>query len=310
MTETRRGLALGTTAYVLWGLFPVYWPLVKPAGALEILSHRIVWSLVAIVAIAALTQSRARVRMLLGDRRRAGLLGVAAVVVAINWGTYIWGVNHDHVVETSLGYFINPLVTVALGVFVMHERLRRVQWIALALGAVAVAVLAIEYGRPPWIALVLAFSFGTYGLIKKHVNAGAIESLTIETAALTPVALTYLVVLGARGQSTFGHHGAAQVAFLVGAGVVTAIPLICFSAAATRLPLTTMGLLQYLAPVLQFAFGVLLFDEPMPLGRLVGFALVWAALVVLTADSIRHRTVTARLATADRLAATAIREPG
>ncbi|MGI8870151.1 MAG: EamA family transporter RarD [Mycobacteriales bacterium] len=302
MTESRRGLLLGTAAYVLWGLFPVYWPLVKPAGAVEILAHRVIWSLVAIAVIGVLTRNSRRVRDLVADRRRGALLAVAACVVAVNWGVYIYGVNHHHVVETSLGYFINPLVTVLLGVFVLHESLRRAQWMAVGIGAVAVAVLAVEYGRLPWIALALAFSFGTYGLIKKHVNAGAPESLTVETGVLVVPAAVYLAILGGQGHSTFGHHGAGQALFLAGSGLVTAGPLLCFAGAATRLPLTTLGLLQYLAPVLQFAFGVLFFHEPMPIGRLIGFMLVWIALIVLTVDGLRHRTVVARLARAEILA--------
>lgn len=294
MQTERAGLLFGVAAYLLWGLFPIYWPLLEPSSAIEILAHRVVWSLVAIGVLTVVTRRWSRVRVLLRDRRRTGLLAVAAVVVAINWGTYIWGVNHEHVVETSLGYFINPLVTVLFGVVLLREQLRRVQWAALALGAVAVLVLAVDYGRPPWIALTLAFSFGTYGLIKKHVSVGAVESLLVETSVLAPVAFGYLVVLGAQGDSTFGSAGVGHLLLLLTTGVVTAAPLLCFSAAATRLPLTTIGLLQYLAPVLQFAFGVLLLHEPMPTTRLIGFALVWAALVILSVDGMRAGRATVR----------------
>jgi chloramphenicol-sensitive protein RarD len=193
-------------------------------------------------------------------------------------------------VETSLGYFINPVVTVLIGVLVLHERLRPVQWIAIGLGTVAVVVLAVDYGRPPWIALTLAFSFGTYGLLKKQVGAtvGAVQSLTVETAVLFVPALTFLVVLDARGDGQLGHSGLGHGLLLASAGIATAVPLLFFASAARRIPLSTLGLLQYIAPVLQFLTGVLLYDEPMPASRLVGFVLVWTALAVLTFDGLRH----------------------
>ncbi len=288
MAADRRGICYGAAAYLLWGAFPVYWPLLKPAGALEILGNRIAWSMLVIVGIVALTRNWTAVRTLLGDRRRSGLLAAGAAILAVNWGTYIYGVNHHHVVETSLGYFINPLVTVLLGVLVMRERLRRPQWLALGLGGVAVAVIAVDYGKPPWIALILAGSFGAYGLIKKWVSAPALPSLTIETAVLVLPALAYVGVLEAQGGATFGHHGAGQAVLLAGTGLVSTAPLLFFGAAARALPLSTLGVLQYLAPTLQFLFGVLVFHEPLPVAGLVGFALVWIALVIFTADSIRH----------------------
>jgi chloramphenicol-sensitive protein RarD len=223
---------------------------------------------------------------LLRDRRRFGLLAIAAVVITFNWGTYIYGVNSGQVVETSLGYFINPLVTVLLGVVVLGERLRRAQWIAVGIAALAVVVLTIDYGRAPWIALVLAFSFATYGLLKKKANVGAVESLAVETGVLFVPMCAYLATLTFAGTSTFGREGIGHALLLAGSGVVTAIPLLFFGAAATRIPLTVLGLLQYLAPTLQLAIGVLLFGEPMPPVRLVGFALVWAALIVFTIDSL------------------------
>jgi chloramphenicol-sensitive protein RarD len=209
------------------------------------------------------------------------------VVIAVNWGTYIWGVNNHRVVETSLGYFINPLVTVLMGVLILGERLRPLQWAALGVGFVAVLVLTWDYGRLPWIALVLAFSFGTYGLAKKSAGAGAIESLTFETAILAPFALGYLVWLGPDGH--FADEGPAHLALLLSTGIVTAIPLLCFGAAATRIPMTSLGLLQYLAPILQFALGVTVLGEHMPATRWIGFALVWLALVVFTAEALHVR---------------------
>lgn len=279
----------------MWGLFPLYWPLLKPAGAVEILAHRIVWSLVATAVLIVVLKRRKRLKVVLATPRTRAILAIAAVVIAVNWGTYIWGVNNDHVVEVSLGYFINPLVTVMMGVLVLGERLRRLQWVAMGLATVAVVGITIEYGRPPWVALVLAFSFGTYGLAKKKANAGAVESLTVETLVLTPVALGYLLWLMGQGTSTFGHAGLGHVALIVGTGVVTAIPLICFGAAATRVSMTTLGMLQYLAPTFQFALGVFLFHEPMPAMRWVGFALVWVALAIFTFETVNHRRRQMRL---------------
>lgn len=289
MTEARRGLLLGIAAYALWGAFPLYWPLLEPSGAVEILAHRIVWSVVVMGVLIALLRRTRALREVLRDRRTTLLLVVAAITITFNWGTYIYGVNSGRVVETSLGYFINPLVTVLMGVLVLGERLRPPQWWALAVGFVAVVVLSVDYGRPPVVALVLAFSFGTYGLAKKSAGVGAFESLTFETAVLAPVALGYLVWLGAAGQAHFTGEGPGHVALLVASGVVTAVPLLCFGAAATRVSMTALGLLQYIAPVLQFLLGITLLGEHMPTGRWIGFALVWLALVVFTVDAIRHR---------------------
>jgi chloramphenicol-sensitive protein RarD len=290
----RRGVLYGVACYVLWGLFPLYWPLLEPAGAVEILAHRIVWSLLVVATVLAVTRSWGWIRPLLADRATLARMALAAVLIAVNWATYIWGVNNEHVVETSLGYFINPVVTVMIGVLVLHERLRPVQWAAIGLGTLAVIVLAVDYGRPPWIALTLAFSFGTYGLLKKQVGAtvGAVQSLTAETAVLFVPALTYLIVLDARGDAQLGHSGLGHGLLLASAGIATAVPLLFFASAARRIPLSTLGLLQYIAPVLQFLTGVLLYDEPMPASRWVGFVLVWAALAVLTFDGLRqgHRT--------------------
>lgn len=288
MSEQRRGFLFGVAAYGLWGLFPLYWPLLRPAEAVELLAHRIVWSAIFVVGLLALRHRVGNMRAILANRRTTSLLLVAAVVVAVNWGTYIWGVTNEHVVETSLGYFINPIVTVLLGVLVLHERLRPVQWLAVGIGFVAVVALTVEYGRLPWVALILAFSFGTYGLAKKTANVGAVEGLSIETLALMPLALAYLAVLQVGGTSTFGQHGAVHTLLLLGTGVITAIPLLFFGAAATRVPLSTIGLLQYLAPVIQFTLGLLVFHEPMTLARWLGFALVWLALALLTAESLRH----------------------
>ena len=288
MSESRRGALYGATAYLLWGVFPLYFPLLEPSGAVEVLAHRISWSLAVMAVVVLVARKGASVRRVMADRRRLAQISVAAVLLGINWGVYIYGVTSDHVVETSLGYFINPLVTVLLGVFVLREQLRRAQWAALALAFVAVLVLSVENGRPPWIALILAFSFGTYGLLKKTVGVGAVEGLAVETAVLAPVALAYLVVLGARGDSTFVSEGAGHATLIALTGVITAVPLLFFGAAASRVPLTTLGLLQYLAPTLQFLLGVLVFDEALGLAKLLGFVLVWIALAAFTADLVSH----------------------
>ena len=303
--DTRRGTAYGVAAYLLWGLFPLYWPLLQPASSLEIVAHRFVWSLLVVIVLLAATRDWAWLGPFAHDRASQWRLAVASALIAGNWCLYIYGVNSDQVVETSLGYFINPLVTVLIGVLVLGERLNRVQWVAVGLGAAAVLVLAFDYGRPPWIALGLAFSFAIYGLIKNQVGprVGAVASLSVESAVMFVPALTFLVVIEARGDADFGHHGAGHAALLATAGVATAVPLLFFAAAARRVPLTVLGLLQYLAPVLQFLTGVLIYSEPMPASRLVGFALVWAALLVFTVDGLRSRQRTRRREVEDRAAA-------
>ncbi|GGV18373.1 protein RarD [Streptomyces filipinensis] len=285
--EHRIGLLNGFAAYGMWGLVPLFWPLMKPAGAMEILAHRMVWSLV-VVAVALLFVRRwSWAGQLLRQPRRLGLVAVAAAFITVNWGLYIWSVNSGHVVEAALGYFINPLVTIAMGVLLLKERLRPVQWAAVATGLAAVVVLTVGYGRPPWISLVLAFSFGTYGLVKKKVDLGGVESLAAETAIQFLPALGYLLWLGAHGDASFLNGSAGHAALLASTGLVTALPLVCFGAAAIRVPLSTLGLLQYLAPVFQFLLGVLYFHEAMPPERWAGFALVWLALLLLTGDALR-----------------------
>ncbi|WP_225825874.1 EamA family transporter RarD [Streptomyces naphthomycinicus] len=294
--EHRIGLLNGFAAYGMWGLVPLYWPLLKPAGAMEILAHRMVWSLV-FVAVALLFVRRwAWAGELLRQPRRLALVVVAAGVITVNWGVYIWAVNAGHVVEASLGYFINPLVTIAMGVLLLKERLRPVQWAAVAIGFAAVVVLTVGYGRPPWISLCLAFSFATYGLVKKKVALGGVESLAAETAIQFLPALGYLLWLTSRGDASFVNEGTGHAALLASTGIVTALPLVCFGAAAIRVPLSTLGLLQYLAPIFQFLLGVLYFDEAMPTERWAGFALVWLALILLTGDALRFARRPARRA--------------
>lgn len=286
MDRTREGLAYGIGAYALWGLFPLFWPLLEPATAPEVLAHRVLWSLVLMCLLLRVTRGWSAVRAVTANQVRR--LAVASVLLACNWGLYIYGVNSGQVVETSLGYFINPLVSVALGVLVLGERLRPVQQLAIAFAVAAVAVLTVENGRPPYIALGLAFSFGTYGLLKKQANVGALASLSIETAVTGPLAALYLLGLAAAGTGTFTGHGPDHALLLLSSGVVTAVPLLLFGAAATRIPLVTLGVLQYLAPTLQLLVGVGVRHEPFGAVRLVGFGLVWVALAVFTTDLVRH----------------------
>ncbi|MFB7175086.1 EamA family transporter RarD [Streptomyces sp. NPDC056254] len=308
--EQRAGLLYGFGAYGIWGLVPLFWPLLMPAGAVEILAHRMTWSL-AVVGLALLAVRRwGWIRELARQPRKLGLTALAASVISVNWGLYIWSVNNGHVVESSLGYFINPLVSIAMGVLVLGERLRRAQWAAVGVSAVAVLVLAVGYGRPPWISLALACSFATYGLIKKKLNMGGLESLAAETAMLFLPALGYLLWLGAQGRSSFASQGVGHALLLAATGLVTAIPLVFFGAAAIRVPLSTLGLLQYMAPVFQFGLGVLYFHEAMPPERWAGFSLVWAALAILTWDALRTaRRSRARLEAAPAAVPAPAREP-
>ncbi|WP_375425563.1 EamA family transporter RarD [uncultured Friedmanniella sp.] len=283
----RAGVGYGLGAYVLWGVVPLFWPLVKSSGALEVLAHRIVWSLVISVVLVVTLLPKGWFGRI-GTRRNLAMLALAAAVVSVNWGTYIWAVNHGHVLETSLGYYINPILSILVGVVVLRERMAAVQWASVGLAVLAVVVLTVDYGRLPWISLVLATSFATYGVMKKRVNGGAVETLAIESAVLTPVALGYLVYLQVQGGTTFVVLGWAHSLLLVATGAVTVLPLLCFAAAATRLPLSTLGVLQYLAPTLQFLLGITYFHEQMSPGRWVGFTLVWVALMIMTGHGI-HR---------------------
>jgi chloramphenicol-sensitive protein RarD len=284
VSRSQTGLLAAVGAYLLWGLFPLYWPLLEPASPVEILGHRIVWSLVLLVVVLAVTAGFAWVRRL--SARVAALLTVAAILVSVNWAVYIYGVNSEHVVETSLGYFMNPLVTVVLAMVFLHERLRRRQGLALAVAVVGVLVLTIDYGRVPWIALTLAVTFGSYGLVKNRAGIDGPQSLAVETAVVVLPASAYLLWLGGTGDGTFTTEGPGHAALLIGAGVVTALPLMLFGAAAVRIRLSTLGLLQYMTPTIQFLIGVLFYGEPMPLSQLVGFALVWIALVILMLDAL------------------------
>lgn len=299
MSDERRGYLYGLAAYTMWGFFPIYFKLLQPSPPLEILAHRVVWSVVFVALLLTAMRNWRFLGPLLRDRRRLGGITVAAVLIAVNWGTYIYAVNSSRVVETALGYFITPLVVVLLGVTVLRERLRGLQWAAVGIGTLAVAILAVDYGHLPYVALVLAASFGCYSLIKKRMSLPPAEGLFVESAVLTLPALAFLTWLTWSGGAEFGQVSVTHTLLMVFAGVLTATPLLLFAGAANRVPLVGLGVLQYVAPILQLACGVLLYHEPMPPARIAGFGLVWLALVVFTVDGIRSARATAR----DRAAA-------
>lgn len=285
--EQRLGTVAGVAAYSLWGLFPLVFHQLRSVSATEILLHRVVWSFVVVAGLLALRRNRRWFEAVRATEHGLRNLTLAAVLIATNWLVYIWAVNHDHVIEAALGYYINPLLTVALGVWVLKEHLRQLQLVALVFGAAAVAVLTVAYGRVPWIALVLACSFGGYGFLKKAVPVEATTSLAVETAVLLPAALAGMVLLQAQGEAAFLHGSGGRDVLLVSLGVVTAVPLLLFATAASRIPLSLLGLLQYLTPTMQLLCGVLVFHEPMPAERTAGFALVWVALTLLGTDAVR-----------------------
>lgn len=284
----RSGLIAAVAAYTLWGALPLYFIALAPAGAFEVVAWRIVFSLVFCAVLIVATRSWRRLVGILRQRRIVLTMGLAGALIYVNWQTYVFGALNGQVVEASLGYFINPIVTVFLGVFFLRERLRPAQWAAVVVSVIAVLVLAIGHGSVPWIALILAFSFGLYGYIKKLVGGSvdAVSGLTLETAWLLPVAIAQLIAVGITGGLTIGTAGAGHTLLLIGAGVITAVPLLLFAAAARRLPLTWMGFIQYFAPIIQFVVGVAVLHEAMPPERWLGFGLVWLALAILTIDML------------------------
>jgi chloramphenicol-sensitive protein RarD len=286
--EQRRGVIQGFCAYLLWGLFPLYFHALLPAGAWEILAHRILWTFVFCLLLLTIRREWTWIRPLLGRRRFLAGIAVAAALIAVNWVLYVGAVVSDNVSEAALGYFLNPIVTVALGVVVLRERLRPLQWVAVAIGLVAAAYLSIGAGRIPWIALALAVTFALYGLLKKRLGATlpALHGLAVETTVLLPVAVGLVVWLGVTGGQTFTTDGPLHALLLVLSGVVTAAPLLLFAASARRVPLVTIGLLQFVTPVMQLLCGVVLLGEHMSTQRWVGFGIVWLALIVLSVDSL------------------------
>lgn len=282
----KKGTWQAVGAYLAWGLFPLYWKQVESVPALQLIGHRVVWSFLTLVAVTVLTRGM-NVRPLPTGRALA-IFTSSAVLISINWFTYVWAVNSGFVVETSLGYFINPLVSVLLGVLVLRERLRRLQWTAITLAATGVAYLTFVHGSLPWIALVLAVSFGSYGLLRKIAPLDSFDGLMLETGLLFLPALAYLGYAEHAGKGAFLHADALSSVFLVGAGPVTTVPLLAFASAARRIPLSLMGVLQYIAPTAQFLLGVFLYKEPFERSQLIGFALVWTALAVFGMEGLRR----------------------
>jgi chloramphenicol-sensitive protein RarD len=295
-SEYSLGLLFGFSSYIMWGLFPLYWPLLEPANPLEIVSHRAVWTLVFCLIVLALSKQVLTTLTVMKNPKTMAALLLSTILVSINWITYIWAVNHGHVVEAALGYYINPLIIIAFGVLLLHEKLRPLQWVAVGIAAVGVLVLTIDYGRLPWVAISLALSWGSYGLVKKKLNLGALEGLAIETLISFIPYVGYLIYLGQQGTGQFGHKPLLTI-LLVSAGAVTAIPLLLFNGSTTRLPYSTIGLLQYITPTIQFSIGVWLRHEDMPTARWIGFIVIWFALAALATDLVRSsRAVDNRIA--------------
>jgi chloramphenicol-sensitive protein RarD len=281
-----KGILNGIAAYAMWGVFPIYWKLLHEVPALQVIGHRISWSFILLILFILLTKQWKDFRSSALTPKTLGIYSVAGVLLTVNWLVYVWGVNAGFIVETSLGYFINPLFNVLLGVLFLRERLRPTQWIPVGLAAAGVTYLTVAYGRLPWIALSLAFSFGFYGLVKKLAPLGSLYGLTLETAIVFPVALIYLASVGFSSAGAFLQKGAHIDLLLIGAGAVTTIPLLMFASAARQIPLTVIGLLQYIAPTIQFLIGVLLYKEPFDHAHLIGFGIVWIALIIFWVENL------------------------
>jgi chloramphenicol-sensitive protein RarD len=286
LSKNKLGLLFGISAYSLWGAFPLYWPLLEPANPLEIVSHRAVWTLVFCIIVLEATKALKSTLATLRRPKIAAKLFLTSLLISINWLVYIWATNNGHVVEASLGYYINPLIIIGFGVILLKEKMRPLQWAAVTIATIGVLVLTIDYGRLPWIALALAVSWGSYGLIKKQLGLGALEGLAIETFISAFFYLGYLIYIGNHGTGQFGQHWGLTL-LLMSAGAITAIPLLLFNGSATRLPFTTIGLLQYITPTLQFSVGVWIRHEAMPTARWVGFLIIWVSLTTLAIDLVR-----------------------
>ena len=297
-----RGFWSGVAAFTIWGLVPIYWKLLKHVPALQVLGHRIVWSL-AVLAILIAGRRQARAALAGVSRRVVGLYAIAAALIAVNWFVYIFAVNAGFIVETSLGYYITPLVNVLFGVVFFHERMRPAQWVSIGLATVGVVELTYVYGSLPWIAFALAASFGTYGLAKKKAPLDPLGGLTLETALLAPLAILYLLMLHGTGEGALLRAGATSDALLLGGGLVTTIPLLLFAAAVRSVPLSVIGILQYIGPTIQFLLGVFVYDEPFSRLQLIGFSIVWAALAIYAGDGLRARRVAAMTPALDEGAA-------
>lgn len=286
-----KGVLYGVGAYILWGFFPIYWKFLHEVPALQVIGHRIVWSFVLLMVYIFLTRQWSEFRAVAFKPKTIGMYSIAAILLSFNWLIYVWGVNAGFIVETSLGYFINPLLSVTLGVVFLRERLRPIQWIPVGLATIGVIYLTFVYGHLPWIALSLAFTFGFYGFVKKLSPLGSLYGLTLETGVLFPLALIYIAIVGFNGSGAFLHNGTLVDTLLIGASFVTTIPLLMFASAAKQIPLTVVGLLQYIAPTLQFLIGVFLYKESFDFKHFIGFAVVWVALIIFAVESyIANRT--------------------
>jgi len=291
LNKEKLGLVYGVSAYVMWGLFPLYWPLLQPASALEIVSHRAVWTMVFCIIVLAITHALKSTLATFKRPKVAVKLFTTTILISINWLVYIWATNNNHVVEASLGYYINPLIIIAFGVILLKEKMRPLQWAAVSIATIGVIVLTVDYGRLPWVALALALSWGTYGLVKKQLGLGALEGLAIETMIAFIPYCGYLMFIGAKGDGQFGNS-IGLTALLISAGAITAIPLLLFNGSTNRLPYSTIGLLQYITPTIQFSIGVWVNNEAMPTARWVGFIFIWLALITLGGDLVKSsRTV-------------------
>jgi chloramphenicol-sensitive protein RarD len=291
LNKHKLGLFYGVGAYVLWGLFPLYWPLLQPANPLEIVSHRAVWTMVFCIVVLAVTHALKSTLATFKRPKVAAKLFTTTILISINWLVYVWATNNGHVVEASLGYYINPLIIIAFGVILLKEKMRSLQWVAVSIATVGVIILTIDYGRLPWIALALALTWGTYGLVKKQLGLGALEGLAIETMIAFIPYCGYLIFIGAKSEGQFGNE-IGLTALLISAGAITAIPLLLFNGSTNRLPYTTIGLLQYITPTIQFSIGVWVNHEAMPPARWIGFLVIWLALITLAADLVKSgRTI-------------------
>jgi len=286
-----KGILSGIAAYAMWGFFPIYWKLLHDVPAVQLLGHRIGWSFLLLMAFIFITNQWKDFRAAAFNAKVLGIYAVAGVLLSLNWLIYVWGVNAGFIVETSLGYFINPLLSVLFGVFFLREKLRPMQWVPVVLAFIGVAYLTVTYGRLPWIALSLAVSFGLYGLVKKLSPLGSVYGLALETGIVFPLALIYLTFVQVNGTSAFLHDGLTVDLLLIGGGIVTTIPLLMFASAAKQIPLNMIGVLQYFAPTIQFLLGVFLYKEPFDTTRFIGFGIVWLALIIFWVENlIAHRT--------------------
>ncbi len=286
MTKFNKGLLFGISAYIIWGLLPLYWKLVEEAGAYEILAHRGIWSLLICISLLALRKQLKSAYVMVRSSRTLSLLFLASGLLTINWGVYIWSVTVNRVVEAALGYYITPLINVTFGVLLLREKLRPAQWIAVALAAAGVVILTLGYGSLPWIALVLAISWGSYSLIKKSLNLGALETLSLETLFAFLPNLVFLFIIQGNGSAEFGSTWTISL-LLFGAGAATVVPLLLFNGSTTRLPLSTVGLLQYITPTIMFFIGIFINNEDISMTKVIGFAFIWLALAVLSRDLYR-----------------------